>query len=105
MLDKRQLQFNLSHLIILRHLWEKATFVSVSQGTSSYCKAIKGCFGLGEKNPKTSLTSYFPFRLQRCRYKRCGSRPLCRRSRAFPKKTWRGLKESFALTAAKMKTF
>lgn len=29
MLDKRQMQFNLSHLIILGHLWEKKTFVSV----------------------------------------------------------------------------
>lgn len=49
MLDKRQMQFNLSYLIILRRFCEKATFVSMSQGTSSYCKAINGPVGLGKK--------------------------------------------------------
>lgn len=42
MLDKRQMLFSLTHLIILRCLWEKANFVSMSQGTSSYWESGKG---------------------------------------------------------------
>lgn len=64
MLDKRQMQFNLSHLIILRHLWDKATFVSMSQGTSSYCKAIREPVGLGKKHITNFQFSCYASKMQ-----------------------------------------
>lgn len=93
--DKRQMQFSLTHLIILRHLWEKANYVSVSQATNSYWKSIKGPACLG-KNASFNL----PVRFQRRGCRRMEAKTSVQKNQSLPQTGMARVERKFCLDSS-----
>lgn len=100
MLDKRQMQFNLSNLIILRHLWGKGNFCQYVTGYQQLLQSNKGTCWTWGKKPQTNISNFkFSYQASRTQVQEVGAKtPVQKQSP--PQKDTERLERKFCLDSS-----